>query len=168
MKEVSLVSVAVLAMSLLAACDTHSRTSASRESALPQLTAASLGQQAILEISDYLALEPYRSADRENGARQALVCKACHSVNEGGPNMIGPALYGIFERRAAKLAGFEYSPAMQAVDFAWTPRALDAWLAQPGRFLPGNRMTFSGVHQQQDRNDLIVYLLATTAGNDAL
>jgi len=51
---------------------------------------------------------------------------------------------------------------MQAADFVWTPRALDAWLAQPGRFLPGNRMTFGGIFGQRDRDDLIAYLLVKT------
>ena len=60
--------------------------------------------------------------------------------------------------------GFPYSAALREADFIWTPRALDAWLAQPGRFLPGNRMTFAGVMRQDDRDALIAYLLeATTA-----
>ncbi|MGB5630702.1 MAG: hypothetical protein WBM57_15145, partial [Woeseiaceae bacterium] len=62
-----------------------------------------------------------------------------------------------------KRDGFEYSDAMRNADFVWTPEALNAWLAQPGRFLPGNRMTFAGVLQQEDRNDLIAYLLEVTA-----
>ncbi|NNF41188.1 MAG: hypothetical protein HKN64_07395 [Woeseiaceae bacterium] len=53
-------------------------------------------------------------------------------------------------------------------DFVWTPRALDAWLAQPGRFLPGNRMSFAGLMQQSQRDDLIAYLLhvTTATGGD--
>lgn len=77
--------------------------------------------------------------------------------------MIGPALFGIFGRRVGELAGFDYSPVMRNANFVWTPRALDAWLAQPGRFLPGNRMTFAGVFGQQDRDDLIAYLLEATS-----
>jgi cytochrome c len=56
---------------------------------------------------------------------------------------------------------------MQAADFVWTPRALDAWLAQPGRFLPGNRMTFGGVRGQRDRDDLIAYLLMKTSAESS-
>ena len=78
--------------------------------------------------------------------------------------MIGPALHGFFGREVGSYSGFEYSAAMRNADFVWTPRALNAWLAQPGRFLPGNRMTFAGVLKQEDRDDLIAYLLeATTA-----
>jgi cytochrome c len=61
-------------------------------------------------------------------------------------------------------SGFEYSAVMRNADFVWTPAAVDAWLAQPGRFLPGNRMMYAGLLDEQDRNDLIAYLLeATTA-----
>ena len=52
---------------------------------------------------------------------------------------------------------------MRDADFIWTPEALNAWLAQPGRFLPGNRMTFAGVLRQSDRDDLIAYLLDVTS-----
>jgi cytochrome c len=47
-------------------------------------------------------------------------------------------------------------------DFLWTPRALDAWLAEPARFLPGNRMTIAGVSDPEDRRDIIAYLIEMT------
>ncbi len=77
--------------------------------------------------------------------------------------MIGPALFGFFGTTAGSREGFEFSPVLRDAGFVWTPRALDAWLAQPGRFLPGNRMTFAGVHRPGDRDDLIAYLLQVTA-----
>jgi cytochrome c len=80
--------------------------------------------------------------------------------------MLGPALYGMFGRRVAEQAGFDYSPVMRNAQFVWTPGALDAWLAQPGKFLPGNRMAFGGVFRQEDRDDLIAYLLVVTSGNN--
>jgi len=76
--------------------------------------------------------------------------------------MIGPALHGFFGTKAGSRGGFDYSDVLRRADFVWTPEALDAWLAQPGRFLPGNRMTFGGVLKQEDRNDLIAYLLTAT------
>ena len=76
--------------------------------------------------------------------------------------MVGPALHGFFGTRVGSRDGFQYSAVMRNADFVWTPRAMDAWLAQPGRFLPGNRMTFAGVLKQQDRDDLIAYLLEVT------
>jgi len=78
--------------------------------------------------------------------------------------MIGPALFGFFGTEAGTRTGFQFSTVLQDADFVWTPEALNAWLAQPGRFLPGNRMTFAGVLRQGDRDDLIAYLLAVTSG----
>jgi cytochrome c len=68
---------------------------------------------------------------------------------------------------AGQRDGFAYSPALAEANFVWTPRALDAWLAQPGRFLPGNSMSFAGVFNPQDRNNLIAYLLEATAADVA-
>ena len=126
-------------------------------------TAATLGDQVVLTVEEYLASEPYKSANRQRGERQAALCKACHSLDKGGPNMIGPALHGFIGTQVGTRAGFEYSPVMRNAEFTWTPEALNAWLAQPGRFLPGNRMTFAGVFEQADRDDLIAFLLEATS-----
>ena len=124
-----------------------------------------LGEQVVLTAEEYLATAPYNDADRSRGERQAQICKACHSLDRDGPNMIGPALHGFFGTEVGSRSGFEYSAVMRNADFVWTPEALNAWLAQPGRFLPGNRMTFAGVQRQSDRDDLIAYLLGATTEN---
>ena len=139
----------------------------SSELAAPLPTAATLGEQAVLTPAEYLATEPYSNASSARGERQAQYCKACHSLEQGGPHMIGPALFGFFGTEVGTSSGFEYSPVMKNADFVWTPEALHAWLGQPGRFLPGNRMTFAGIPDEDVRNDLIAYLLeATTAKTD--
>ncbi len=147
---------------LIAACGKATEDNKTEPGAAPLPTAATLGEQVVLDAGEYLAAAPYRDADRSNGERQAQICKACHSVDRDGPNMIGPALHGFFGTKAGSRSGFGYSEVMQSADFVWTPAALDAWLAQPGRFLPGNRMTFGGVLEQEDRDDLIAYLLTAT------
>jgi cytochrome c len=124
-----------------------------------------LGEQVVLTAEEYLAIAPYNDADGSRGERQAQICKACHSLDRDGPNMIGPALHGFFGTEVGSRSGFEYSAVMRNADFVWTPEALNAWLAQPGRFLPGNRMTFAGVLRQSDRDDLIAYLLGATTDN---
>ena len=160
--------VAVVALScLVAACggDTSSPSGAGDGSAAP-LTAATLGEQSVLPAADYLAQAPYAAADRQNGERLAQMCRACHTFGKGGVNMVGPNLHGIFGKPAGSVARYAYSAALQQADLVWTPRALDAWLAQPARFLPGNRMSFPGVSGESDRADLIAYLLATTSGQE--
>ena len=76
--------------------------------------------------------------------------------------MVGPNLYGFFGNAVGYSDSFDYSNAVREAEFVWTPRALDAWLQQPGRFLPGNRMSFGGVRDGGDRADLIAYLLVAT------
>lgn len=151
--------------SIFAACGQKAAEPPSENATAPALTAATLGRQTVLNASEYRAQPRFSGADVENGASQAQICKACHSLESGGPNMIGPALYGFFGRSAGKQEGFVYSSALLNANFTWTPRALDAWLSQPGRFLPGNSMAFAGVMKQQHRNDLIAYLLNVTSSS---
>lgn len=126
-------------------------------------TAADLGQQDPKPAAQYLGTEPYSSADIANGERLAVTCRACHTLETGGPHRIGPNLAGMFGRRAGRSAGFDYSATLSEAEFVWTPRALDAWLAAPYRFLPGNRMSFAGIPDPESRTDLVAYLLMQTS-----
>lgn len=155
--------VLLLAAWLVAACGgEQDSSSGSADDAAAALTAATLGEQTVLAAADYLQQPLYAGADRENGQRLAQMCKACHTLAEGGVHMIGPNLFGFFGRPAGSVQRYPYSAALQEAEFAWTPRALDAWLARPARFLPGNRMSFPGVSSASDRADLIAYLLEAT------
>ena len=125
-------------------------------------TGKTLGAQVVLPTEDYLKLPEYRDADPDYGARLLMQCRACHSFQPGGPSISGPNLHGVFGRAAGKLDGFPYSRALAEAEFIWTPEALDAWLEQPTRFLPGNRMIYPGMPDQEDRNALIAQLLRIT------
>ena len=157
---------ALVAALLLSGCGNKSGDAESEKDKAPALTAATLGEQQVMAVNEYLDQPRYAKANRRNGERQAQICRACHSLDAGGPNMVGPGLYGFFGKPVGSVEGFGYSPVMRNADFVWTPRALDAWLAQPGRFLPGNRMTFAGVMRQEDRDDLIAWLLEETSSQD--
>ncbi|MBL0947472.1 MAG: cytochrome c family protein [Brevundimonas sp.] len=106
---------------------------------------------------------PYNEADYENGRRAFARCRACHTVTEGGPNMTGPNLWGVFGRPAGQHEGYNYSKALQAADFTWDGEQLDQWLANPRTFLPGNKMNFAGMPGDQDRRDLIAWLKIETS-----
>ncbi len=166
MREYSRLLAVAVAVTLVAGCGKSTEDTGTESGTAPLPTAAMLGEQVVLTAEEYLAAAPYRDADRSRGERQAQICKACHSLGRDGPNMIGPALHGFFGREVGSRSGFEYSAVMRNANFVWTPEALNAWLAQPGRFLPGNRMTFAGVLKQGDRDDLIAYLLGATTDNE--
>lgn len=130
-------------------------------------TAANLGEQVVLPTADYLKLSRYRDADAEYGRNLALQCRTCHNLDDSTSSPLGPSLYGLFGRRAGSLDDFAYSPALQDADFVWTPRVLDAWIAAPWRFVPGNRMAFVGVADQGARDALIAALLRMSEDGEA-
>ena len=76
--------------------------------------------------------------------------------------MLGPNLFEFFGRPAGSTPGFPYSSALRESNFVWTPRALDAWLAAPRAFLPGNTMAYQGLANPSDRTALISSLLIQT------
>jgi cytochrome c len=125
-------------------------------------TADTLGEQTIVSNAGHLASLEYSATDSAWGERLAMQCRACHSLDAGGGVMMGPALFGFFGREAGSLGGFSFSQALAESDFVWTPRALDAWLRQPARFLPGNRMMYAGLSKADDRRAVIAYLLKVT------
>ena len=149
---------------MLAACGNDPANSGGSDTLL---TATTLGEQIVHSAEQYLAAEPYATADLENGERQARTCRACHTFEHGGPNMVGPNLYRFFGKRAGSAEGFSYSSALSEAGFRWTPRALDGWLQQPAKFLPGNRMIYPGIASDVDRADLIAYLLKTVGSEPA-
>lgn len=106
--------------------------------------------------------EPYATADYDRGRRIFLQCQSCHTLDEGGPAVLGPNLYGLFSRKVGESEGFDYSPALQEADFEWTSELLEQWLQNPRSFLPGNRMSFAGVQRPDDRTAVIAYIMAGT------
>jgi cytochrome c len=88
-------------------------------------------------------------------------CRACHEVGPGAKSKVGPALNEIIGRKAGTVEGFNYSQANKAAGekgLIWTETELAVYLADPRKFMPGNRMAFVGVKDGQDRADLIAYL----------
>jgi nitrite reductase (NO-forming) len=105
-------------------------------------------------------------ADPAAGRQVFRKCQACHSM-EPGKNLLGPSLAGIIGRKAGSEAGYSYSPAMKQADIVWDAKSLDAYLVDPARTVPGNRMPFPGLKTENDRKDLIAFLASAggTSGN---
>jgi cytochrome c len=94
-------------------------------------------------------------------------CRACHTINEGGRNQVGPNLWGVYGRRAASVEGFRYSAnlaQMGANGFTWTEENLRAYLANPRAVVPQGSMAFAGIRNEQQLNDLIAYLRTQRPG----
>lgn len=87
-------------------------------------------------------------------------CVACHTIDKGGPNGIGPNLHGIVGAAVASKPDFSYSSAMQAKGGVWDAAALDIYLEAPIKSVPGTRMAFAGLIDAADRKALILYLEA--------
>lgn len=105
---------------------------------------------------------PYDTGDLKNGEAKFALCRSCHTITPGGPNMTGPNLYGVFGRTAGTHEGFNYSPVVKAAGFTWDAAHLDQWLTDPRGFLPGTKMSFAGLRDAKDRRDLIAYLKVET------
>ena len=105
--------------------------------------------------SDFAAM--VAAADLEAGKKVFRKCGACHKL-EDGKNGVGPHLYGIVGRDIASVDGFNYSDALTGLEGEWTLDKLSAWLENPRDFAAGNRMSFSGLKDEEDRANLIGYL----------
>ena len=87
-------------------------------------------------------------------------CVACHTIDKGGANGIGPNLHGVVGRAVAAHEGFSYSSALKAKGGTWDAAHLDRFLESPMKYAPGTRMAFAGVIDASDRKALILYLEA--------
>jgi cytochrome c len=95
--------------------------------------------------------------DAARGEKKFEECAACHKIAPGEDN-VGPSLHGVFGRKAGTLADFRYSPALKRSGITWTAQTLDAYLADPQKAIPANRMPYAGLADAGDRADLIAYL----------
>ena len=154
--------VSVLA---LAAATTVALAGCGQNSSQSDQTPAAPAQPTADQIKTLLAQlpAPYNAGDIVNGKSKFTQCAACHTLGEGGPNMTGPNLYGIFGRKAGSLDGFAYSDAMKAAGWTWDAARIDAWITNPHAVLATTKMSFVGLKDPKDRADVIAYLKTATS-----
>lgn len=93
-------------------------------------------------------------------------CRACHEIGPDAKNKLGPLLNGILGRKAGSIDGFQYSPANKKAGdegWVWTVENLLKYLLNPREAMPGNRMAFAGLADDQDRLDVVAYLKTFSA-----
>lgn len=111
------------------------------------------GGEAQVPIATLLA-----SADPAKGADVFKKCAACHTINAGGANGIGPNLHAVLGAPIGQGKGYGFSDALKGVGGNWDFEKMSAWLLSPRKFAPGTKMTFAGLSNGQDRANVIAYL----------
>ena len=99
-----------------------------------------------------------QTASVEKGEAAAKKCGACHTFDKGGPNRVGPNLYGVIGRPRASVDGFTYSDAMKKLGGNWEPQEIAAFIFNPKAYLTGTKMGFAGLPKPEDRANVLAFL----------
>ncbi len=113
---------------------------------------------ALIVAAVFFASPVQADGDAANGEKLFKKCKACHTVDAGGKNKVGPNLHGIYGAKAAAVEGFKYSKALQESGITWDDANLDQWLLKPKSLVKGTKMIFAGLKKDDQRADVIAYL----------
>lgn len=96
--------------------------------------------------------------DVANGEDVFKKCRACHAVGENAKNLVGPQLNGLVGRKSGSSEGFPYSDANKNSGVTWDKETFLKYIKDPKAFMPGNKMAFAGVKDEQDAADLFAFL----------
>jgi len=108
------------------------------------------------ESENIMAL--FASTSAADGAKVFKKCLACHSVEKGGPNKIGPNIFGVLNRRAGSISNYKYSKAMLAYGKVWSFEEMNGFLTKPKDWIKGTKMSFAGLKNAKDRAAVILYM----------
>ncbi len=125
------------------------------------LLLAALAVGGVAAAAPALAQGAPEAGDPAAGQRVFNQCRACHTIDAGGRNAVGPNLHGVVGRRAGSIENFRYSRPMHEKheqNFVWTEENLRAYITNPKAVVPGGSMSYPGLRNQQQLNDLIAYL----------
>jgi cytochrome c len=108
-----------------------------------------------------LAGVAHADGDPAKGQKVFIKCKTCHDL-EAGKNKVGPSLAKLFGRKAGTAAGYSYSKPMIDSGITWDEKSLKAYVKDPKAVVPGGKMAFAGIKDDEEREDLIAYLKQAT------
>ncbi len=106
-----------------------------------------------VDISALMAL-----GDLAHGEKVFKKCSACHSIEAGGGNKIGPALYNVVGRKIAAVQDYKYSKALVEYKKNWSFEELNGFLIKPQKWIKGTKMAYAGLRKEKDRASVILYL----------
>ena len=106
-----------------------------------------------IDISALMAM-----GDLAHGEKVFKKCAACHSINKGGKNNIGPALYNVVGRKVGSISDYKYSKALSEYEKEWSFEELNGYLIKPAKWIKGTKMAFAGLRKEKDRASVILYL----------
>jgi nitrite reductase (NO-forming) len=132
----------------------------------PAISPAHARAQTIGQAAEPKAAAPVVNGDVAAGKLVYRKCQACHSL-EAGKNGVGPSLAGVVGKKVASVANYNYSPAMKGSTLTWDVAALGAYLSDPQRSMPGNKMPFPGLKTENERNAVIAYMASLSAAGTA-
>ena len=112
------------------------------------------------ESGNIMAL--FASTSAAEGAKVFKKCAACHSINEGGSNKIGPALWGVLGRSVGSVPDYKYSKAMASYGKNWSFEEMNGFLIKPKDWIKGTKMSFAGLKKAEDRAAVILYMNGNT------
>lgn len=99
-----------------------------------------------------------RAQDAAAGEKVFAVCKACHQIGENAKNAVGPVLNGIIGRKAGNVPGYSYSAANKGSGITWDEPTFREYIKDPKAKIPGTKMIYAGLKDEQKTNDLIAFL----------
>ena len=121
-----------------------------------QVTTTSAVSSAEVQVVDIATL--MAMGDVISGKKIFKKCASCHSINKGGKNNIGPALYNVVGRKVGAISDYKYSKALTAYDKEWTLEELNGFLIKPAKWIKGTKMSYAGLRKEKDRASVIKYL----------
>lgn len=99
-----------------------------------------------------------QAQDAAAGEKVFAQCRACHQVGETAKNAVGPVLNGLFGRKAGTVEGYNYSPANKNSGLTWDEATFREYIVNPRAKIPGTKMVYAGLKDEQRINDLVAYL----------
>ncbi len=126
---------------------------------LPDNDANQVNEESTIKVEDKVDISALMAlGDLTHGEKVFKKCSACHSIEAGGGNKIGPALYNVVGRKIAVVQDYKYSKALIEYKKNWSFEELNGFLIKPQKWIKGTKMAYAGLRKEKDRASVILYL----------